>query len=249
MADLSITAYESFFALMSGDGWDADSVLTVNSTKGFSQVFVTQSTEIESIFFMADIDEDNDSDLQISLYSVTASGGGTVFTLDSLLCSTDGSNVQKISKNTSVETSDDIYWYSYSCSQTVTSGNYYAVVFEILSGAASSHNIYFSDTYREDVFIQVMASTDSGATWSNDDFTEAPQTFAENRLGALSFGFLGNELISGGQDFTSGGVVMGGSDAKRGHPVFLFIKKTNLIRIIESKAIIKIIAAIKKTSG
>jgi len=226
MADLSITAYESFFALMSGDGWDADSVLTVNSTKGFSQVFVAQSSEIESIMFMADIDEDNASDLQVSLYSVTATGGGTVFTLGSLLCSTDGSSVQKIAKNTSVETSDDIYWYSYSCSQSVTSGSYYAVVFEILSGAASSHNIYFSDTYREDVFIQVMASTDSGATWSNDDFTEAPQTFAENRLGALSFGFLGNELISGGQDFTSGGVVMGGSDAKRGHPVFLFIKKT-----------------------
>jgi hypothetical protein len=232
MSNLGIISYESFFSFIDKDDVGRSSrELTVKYNNGYAQVFQAKSDTIENIFFMADVTVSTDGgtanadELSIDIVQLTQSG--TSFTVGGAICPTVTAEDCVRLGRSSLESTGDAYWYTYNCSVSVTSGQYYAILFTS-SNANGTAKIYFTEDYRSDVFPLIMTSS-SGASpnWSNALFTSGREAFGGTRIGSLCCGFLGNTIEEGGDSFDSGDVNIGGSDSHRGYQVYLYVVKTD----------------------
>ena len=232
MANLGIIAYEAFFSFIDKDDTGrASRELTVKFDNGYAQVFQAKSTQLESVFFQADVTTSTDGgtanaeDLVVSISQLSVSG--TSFVIGSTLDQTTAEDCVRLARNSS-ETTQDSYWYSYNCSlDNLTVGSYYAIIFTNTNTSGTT-KIYFTDDYRNDVFPQIMAST-SGTTpnWANSRFSAGIEVYGGSRLGSLCCGVLGNTVEEGGDVLDAGDVNIGGSDACRGYQTYLYILKTD----------------------
>ena len=222
MANLGLKVYESFFTLMDTDLEDRK--ITLDENTWYAQIFLSKTTSLPNIFFMADIDSGYESNLTVEIASVTVSG--TTFTPDSTLATVTADDLEVVGRNVvEDEAAGDIYWYTYNCNLTITEGVYYAIIFKSTSSKVS---LYYSQKYRDEIFPSVVVSTSTTSPdWSNDNFTQGIQAFGEGRLGGLCCGYLGNDVSDGIVQYDSGDVILGGSDSRRGYATYLYVVKTN----------------------
>ena len=215
----SLKAYESFFSLIDVDGTNrASRNIELNSDTWFSQVFKAKSTTLPYIFFMGIIDDDDLSDLIIEIYESDSN-----YNFGTKLSSITADSSMKITKRDDNDR-QDAYWYKWKCSlSSLTLDQNYIISFKTISN--SNITLCMTQDYRESIFPIVLATSEASVSedWSNSNFIDGLGQFSEVRKGALCTGFLGND-VSNGDTFDTGDIVLGGSTASRGYPVFLFIQ-------------------------
>ena len=82
MANLGIVSYESFFSFIDRNAETDRSSRSLNVTydKSYGQIFQAQSSEVENIFFMANVDSTTAAYLNITIMSLSGEKAMDVFT-------------------------------------------------------------------------------------------------------------------------------------------------------------------------
>jgi len=221
--DIEIKASEAYLTTIDVTSAGAGRTLSTTSAMWYCQVFLADSHNIPRIFFMADIDITVDwaNNLKIEIWNLTSSGSGTsqTFTLDSLIQTFTGPYESLSTDSNETNPITEALWYYIDSNLTVTQNDYYAMVFK---SNDSSPKIYFSNEYRQSIFVQIMASNDSGTTWSNG--IVPTQSTGKMRTGAVCCGYVGDE-ITATNSFDSGDVTIGGTiSANRGYSTYIYVE-------------------------
>jgi hypothetical protein len=237
MSDLGVVSYESFFSLIDIDIDKTTRELSVEYNKGYAQIFRADSSEIDTIFFMASVTSESSSKLNIDVVTLSDPSGSifiptttnTPLVGGGLFQTITAEDCNQVNINSEEEQEEGSFWYSFPANLSLTEGNYYAVVFSNTNSATTNlPKIYFTEDYRSDVFPQVLASTDGDTpNWDNSLFEKGSKSSSTGgRVGSICVGYLGNIVGEGASSFDAGEITMGGSDARRGYPVYLYVKKT-----------------------
>lgn len=221
--DIEIKASEAYLTTIDVTSAGASRTLSVISTTWYYQVFLADTTNIPRIFFMADIDSTVDwaDNLKIEVWSLTSSGSGVsqTFTLNSLIQTFTGPYESLSTDSNETNPITEALWYYIDASLSVTQNDYYAMVFK---SNDSSPKIYFSNEYRQSMFVQIMGSNDSGTTWSNG--IVPTQSTGRMRTGAICCGYVGDE-ITATNSLDSGDVTIGGTvSANRGYATYIYVE-------------------------
>ena len=230
MADLTLTSYESFFSFIDKDNSGRTTrELTVKLSQSYIQVFKAESDQIKSIFFMTDVTkasertDSNAGDLTIEIINLTDAGGGVFIPAGAVTPGVTAESCTRVGRDPN-EITEDAYWYEYACEVGVTEDSYYGIKFSSTE-ALGTPKIYFTEDYRTDVFPSAMGYNTLTESWSNTDF---PSSTIDGtyRVGSLCVGYLGNIVSDGGNSLDSGSLNIGGTDGRRGYPIYLYVSRS-----------------------
>lgn len=230
MATINIKAREAFYNLPDLEGDITAQKFAVNSGFWPAQVFLSRASTIDRIFFMCDDTEA----LEVEIYSANVVGDPDEqnFEPDTLLASEShpesGTNpFEEIELGGQSSSGGTWRKWELSSAITTTIGSYFLIIFKTTS-TSKSPTIFWTGEYRQALNPIIIASTDSGATYSNDNIETI--TAGNMQGGAICFGYVGEEVDDVSTFLDSGTSTIGGlNSARRGYPVFLFVENLNAL--------------------
>jgi len=216
--DFKIKTSESFFNLPDTSNV-AVQKFTITNENWIGQVFISKSSELQKFFFLC-----NDTEgLEVFIHKadVSTSNGRTIYTPNQIVVSiiheVDGlSPFQVIEKDNPDSVASWNYPNWLATPQTANDQEEpYIVVFKTTSD--KKPEVYYTFEYRQPIFPQIIGW--NGEAWSNNNIST--KTVNKTQIGAVCFGFIGNNLRE--HDLDLGSLIVGGRDtARRGYPVFIF---------------------------
>ena len=224
MADVNVNAREAFFTMPDLEGDIGAQQFSITADFWPAQVFLSRTDELDQIFFLCDDTEG----LEIELYTaeVTGSGSDQTFTPDTLLLSAshaEGGESPFQDVDVGNQSNTGAVWRRLKLDTAISvgEGSFHILVFKTTS-TSKSPTVFWSAEYRQSLNPIIIASTDSGFTWSNDNIETI--TAGNMQAGAIIMGYIGKEVDTSNFLDSGDNTIGGTSSARRGYPVFLFVE-------------------------